>query len=372
MGLRIAMVGTRGVPANYSGFETCVEELGARLVERGHQVTVYCRSHHVQYPGDQYRGMRLVKLPTIRNKYLDTIVHTALSCVHLAPQPFDVVMAFIVGNSPVCLIPKLAGKPVALNVDGLDWQRDKWPSPAKRYLRWCERIAGFTTDAIVTDARVVQEYYRDEYGLKTHLIAYGADVHRLEPNGTLSRFGLTPDEYVLYVGRLVPENRADELIDAFADLQTDKRCVIVGDAPYEDDYKRALQRQAEASGGKVTLAGYVFGDGYWELLTNAYAYVFPPMAGGSHPALIEALAVGNCVVVRDTPANLEVAAGVAIPYPGDDGTPALRDILQRVVDDPGLVSEYRARASRYIAERYSWERVADAYEALFYDLAARG
>src|SRR5205085_7873354 len=195
------MVGTRGIPASYSGFETFVEEASVRLVERGHQVTVYCRSHHVGYDRPFYRGVRLVRLPTIRHKYLDTIVHTTLSCLHLLPRRYDIAMMCIAANSPTAAIPRLAGVKVVLNVDGLDWQREKWPGPAKRYIQLAEYLATKLPHAVVTDARSVERYYRERFGARTTCIPYGAGAQRRPPGETLARLGLEPRRYVLYVGR---------------------------------------------------------------------------------------------------------------------------------------------------------------------------
>lgn len=359
------MVGTRGIPASYSGFETCVEEVGARLVQRGHEVTVYCRRHHVDDSGPVYRGMRLVSLPSVRNKYLDTIVHTTLSCLHLLPRRVDVVLMCIVGNSPVAIVPRLAGTPVALNVDGLDWQRDKWPPLAKRYLRFAEYLATKTASAVVTDSRVVERYYRERYGATTRFVPYGATERRLPPNGTLDRLGLAPDQYVLYVGRLVPENRVEHLVDAFNQLDTTMKCVVVGDAPYADAYITDLKRRA---GPNVIFPGYLFGDGYWELNSNAYAYAFTSGASGTHPALLEALACGNCVIVNDTPTNREAAGAGARYYAGAGGAGALARELATVLADPALVADYGQRAREWVAARYSWDRVTDDYERLFAEL----
>jgi glycosyltransferase involved in cell wall biosynthesis len=368
--VRIAMVGTRGIPASYSGFETCVEELSARLVARGHRVTVYCRRHHITHPGDRYRGARLVKLPTIRNKYLDTIVHTALSCLHLLAHRHDMVMMFIAGNAPVALIPRLAGMPVALNVDGLDWQREKWPGPAKRYIQFAEWVATKFPHAVVTDSRAVEAYYRRRYGVATTCIAYGASSAHLPPGPTLARLGLEPGRYVLYVGRLVPENCADHLADAFAaladDLPPGMKAVIVGDAPYAADYIAALRARA---GERVVLPGYIFGDGYWELVGNAYAYAFTSGASGTHPALLEAMAGGNCVLAHDTPTNRETGGDAILYYDGARGAAALAEGLRRLFADPALVDEYGARAAERAADRYDWDRITDEYEALFRRLA---
>lgn len=363
------MVGTRGVPASYSGFETCVEQLGSRLAARGHEVTVYCRSHHVRYDGGEYRGMRLVKLPSIRQKHLDTIVHTLLSLCHAAVRPFDLILVFIVGNSPLTLIPRLAGQRVALNVDGSDWKRAKWGPWAKRYIRLTERIATRIPHAIISDSRVVEAYYRETYGAASACIAYGADVDPLPPGEHLRRFGLTPRGYLLFVGRLVPENCVHHLLEAYQGLRTDLRCVIVGDAPYAETYIRRLR---DTRNPNVVFTGYLFGEGYRELSSHAHCFVEPSEVGGTHPALVEAMAFGSCVLVNDTPANLEVIADAGLAYEGRRGGEGLRERLEWLLNHPEAVEEYRRRAAARARAAYSWEAVTDQYEALFHSLLGRG
>jgi glycosyltransferase involved in cell wall biosynthesis len=365
--MKIAMLGTRGVPASYSGFETCVEQLGSRLVKRGHQVTVYCRSHHIRYTEPTYRGMRLVRLPTIQNKYLDTIFHTFLSTLHGLGQGYDVAMMFIVGNSSLAWVPRLAGQKVVLNVDGLDWRREKWNRLARVYIRWTERLAVRLPHAVITDSHTVQRYYRERYGAETIYIAYGSEVIRRPPGPWLARFGLRPREYLLFVGRLVPENCAHHLIDAFAALRTDLKCVVVGDAPYADTYIASLKATTDP---RIVFTGYVFDEGYGELASNAYAFVETSEVGGTHPALLEAMAFGNCVVVNDTEENLEAIGAAGLSYSGREGGRALREILQVLLDQPELVEQYRQSALDHVARHYNWERVTDAYESLFRQLVS--
>ncbi|NLE77840.1 MAG: glycosyltransferase family 1 protein, partial [Chloroflexi bacterium] len=290
--MRIGMLGTRGIPASYSGFETCVEELGSRLAARGHHVTVYCRSHHITYPEPYYRGMRLVKLPTVPNKYLDTIVHSFLSSVHALGQRFDIALYFIAGNSLVTWIPRLAGQRSVLNVDGLDWKRAKWPPLAKRYIQFSERMATRLPNAFITDSRVVQQYYLDTYGVNAPYIAYGADVPRRPAGETLAQYGLEAQRYILFVGRLVPENCAHHLVEAFERINPPGlKCVVVGNAPYAEEYIASLRAHASE---RIIFPGYVFGEGYHELLSNALIFVETSGVGGTHPALLEAMGVGNC------------------------------------------------------------------------------
>jgi glycosyltransferase involved in cell wall biosynthesis len=366
--LRIALLGTRGVPASYSGFETCVEELGARLAARGHAVTVYCRVPHVTYAGSSYKGMRLVKLPTIRSKHFDTIAHAFLSSVHALACRFDVALYFNVGTSLVCWIPRLAGQRVALNVDGLDWKRKKWGGFARWFIRASERWAGRCAERVITDSRRVEAYYRAEYGIASDYIAYGAEPIAVPPGSHLARFGLEPGRYALFVGRLVPENCAHHLVEAWSGLATDMKCVIVGDAPYAEDYIRGLRATSDP---RVVFTGYVFGDGHRELLSSAYCFALTSEVGGTHPALLEAMAAGAAVVVNDTPENLEALGDAGLSYDGAIGAASLRQALERLLKDPALVESLGQRALDRVRTHYSWDGVTDAYEALFRGLVAR-
>lgn len=365
--MRIALLGTRGVPASYSGFETCVEELGQRLVERGHEVTVYCRAHHITYDKPTYKGMHLIILPTITNKYLDTIVHSFLSSLHSLLHPYDIALYFIAGNSPVTWIPRLRGTKTVLNVDGLDWKREKWPPLAKRYIQIAEYLATKIPNVYLTDSRVVQRYYENRYGDNPPYIPYGSEIERLPPGEVLAEYGLSPEKYVLFVGRLVPENNVDHLIDAFRKLDTDSKCVIVGGSCYADDYIEHLREKASGD-PRIVFTGFVFGRGYHELGSNAAIFVESSGVGGTHPAIVEAMAFGSCVVVNDTPENEETIGDAGFSYSGAVGAESLAEELERLLSRPDLISEYGERARQYAREHYSWEHVTDEYERLFYGL----
>lgn len=362
--MKIAMLGTRGVPANYSGFETCVEQLGQRLVERGHEVTVYCRTHHIEYDGDTYKGMRLVKLPTVANKYLDTIVHSLLSSIHALPHRYDIALYFIAGNSPVTWIPRLVGTRTILNVDGLDWKREKWPEFAKKYIQFAEYLATKLPNAYLTDSRVVENYYLERFNSHSACIPYGSDVAVLQPGELLAKYGLEQGRYILFVGRFVPENCIHHLVDAYRALDTDLKCVIVGDSAYAEDYVASLKKQAEGD-PRIIFTGYVFGAGYHELGSNASIFVETSGVGGTHPALVEAMAFGNCVIVHNTPENLETIGDAGFSYNGQVGATALKEVLQQLVEDPGLVAKYGELARAYARAHYAWDAVTDDYERLF-------
>lgn len=366
--LRIAMMGSRGIPASYSGFETCVEQLSVRLVERGHQVTVYCRSHHITWPEKTYKGVRLVKLPTIRSKHFDTIAHTLLSVIHGELRHYDVVYICGVGNAPLSGLPRLVGKPTIVNVDGADWERDKWGGFAKRYLKFAERAATRLPTCIISDSHVVERYYQQSFGKESIFIPYGSDVPRLPAGPTLAKLGLRPDGYLLWVGRLVPENNAHDVVEAYKRLggpATGLQLCIVGDAPYSTEYITNLKANA---GPGVVFAGYQFGENYHELGSNARIFVFASGVGGTHPALLEAMAFGNCVIVNDMAANLETVGDAALPYRGDSVEDLTR-VLGGTIAQPQRIAEYRQRAAHRAATVYNWEVVTNQYEALFAQLA---
>lgn len=365
--MKIALLGTRGIPASYSGFETCVEQLGQRLVQRGHDVTVYCRSHHITYEGSHYKGMRLVKLPTIANKYLDTMVHSFISSLHAIPQRYDIGLYFIAGNSPVTWIPRLVGTKTILNVDGLDWKREKWPPLARKYIQFAEFLATKLPNVYITDSHVVQGYYRDRYGEEPAYIPYGSDVEILPPAETLAKYGLQPGKYILFVGRLVPENCAHHLVEAFRELDTDLKCVIVGDAPYAEEYIAGLKELA-GDDQRIIFTGYVFGKGYQELGSNAHIFVESSGVGGTHPALVEAMAFENCVVTHNTPENMETIGEAGFVYDGKVGAKDLRRVLVELLKDPDKVESYRHKARQRAQSVYSWETVTDAYEKMFYQV----
>lgn len=362
--MKIALLGTRGIPASYSGFETCVEQLGKRLVERGHEVSVYCRKNHIDYPYSIYEGMRLIKLHSINNKYFDTIFHTFLSSIHALSQDYDVCLYFIAGNSPVTWIPRVAGAKTILNVDGLDWKREKWPWLAKKYIQLSEFLATVFPNNFLTDSRVVQNYYLEKFNRHPAYIPYGSDVERKPPGKTLEKFDLEPGKYILFVGRLVPENRVDHLVQAFKNIDTDLKCVIVGDSTYAEDYKNGLYKIAEED-SRIVFTGYIFGEGYYELGSNASIFVETSEVGGTHPAIVEAMAFGNCVIVNDTPENLETIAEAGFSYDGRTGDTVLQQQLEYLISNPDIVNDYGRKARKRARDYYSWAAVTDRYEQLF-------
>jgi len=364
--MRIALLGSRGIPASYSGFETFYEQLATRLVQRGHEVTVYNRSHHVEFREPAYRGVRLVRMPSIPTKHLDTITHTLLSAVHATAGRYDVYYFCIVGNSPVCVLPQVFGKRTVLNVDGQDAARDKWRGAAKSYIRIAERIAASFVDVLVADSRVIARRYLADFDRETVFIPYGANVlPRNEPferSGLLEHYGLEEDGYILFVSRLTPENGAHLLIEAFKQSRTDLRLVIVGDAPYVGDYKRHLEDLCDE---RIVLTGYLFCEQYKEISRCCRFFVLPSGVDGTRPVLLDQLGFGNCVLVKNTPANLEVIGDSGLSFDRDREVDSLRERIEALSQDPETIELYRARSLGRVQDEYSWDRVTDTYEELF-------
>lgn len=362
--MKISILGTRGIPGRYGGFETLADELSKRLVARGHEVTVYCRKPFVS-PDDVYdQRIRRVVLITISNKHFDTLFHSFLSVIHALFSDAEVLLMCNVGNSPFAWIPRLVGKPTALNVDGLDRKRRKWNFIGQWFLHACEVLSVFTPTRIVTDARAVQEYYRKRYRRESVMIAYGAEPPSL--NNHLGQFALTSKRYILYVARLEPENNPELVIRAYRDLETDWPLVVVGGNNYRPSYVRELQSLADP---RVRFTGAIYGNNYWALQQNAGLFVFAGEIGGVHPALVEAMASGNPILYLDTPANHETVCGCGVAFRHDERD--LTSKMLRLLQAPTEMLEISMRAKETARKKYSWETMTDQYEALFSEMRGK-
>lgn len=359
--MKIAIMGIRGIPANYGGFETFAEELAPRLVRMGHDVTVYGRSNMIDYDKDFYKGVRIKVLPTISHKYLDTVVHTLICSLHSFFIAYDVVFICNSANALFALLPRMWGKPVVLNVDGLEWKRQKWNWAGKAFYKVSEFLATIFPNHIVTDAIDVQQYYEKRFKKSSTFIPYGAPEEKAATTDVLEQHNLRPDEYVLYVSRMEPENNAHRVVHAFEKVHTDKKLVMVGDAPYSHEYIADLKKTGDE---RIIFTGYVFGRGYRELQSNAYLYVQATEVGGTHPALVEGMGYGNCILANDVPEHREVLGETGIYFSRSDDDD-LRSKMQMLLDNPELVAQRRQSVVRRVRAKYSWDRVAEQYVDLF-------
>jgi glycosyltransferase involved in cell wall biosynthesis len=362
--MKIAIIGTRGIPGCYGGFETLADELSEHLVERGHKVTVYCRRPFTT-PDDMFdRRIRRVILPTISDKHFDTLFHTCLSVLHVIFTDAEIILICNVANSVWAWIPRLFGKPTLLNVDGLDRKRKKWNFIGQWFLHLCEILSVFTPTVVITDAVAVQDYYRGRYGKATEMIGYGAKPLAISTH--IHNFGLPNRRYILYVARLEPENNPELVLRAFRTVDTDWPLVVVGGNRYQPAYSEYLKSLAD---GRVIFTGAVYREGYWALQKNAGLFIFAGEIGGIHPALVEAMAAGNALLYLNTPANRETVrgCGVAFERSAEDLATKLRQLL---ASSDGLVN-MRKEAEAVARQNYDWETVVDKYELLFRDIRKR-
>jgi glycosyltransferase involved in cell wall biosynthesis len=361
--VKIAILGSRGIPVSYGGFETLAEELSTRLVKRGHEVTVYCCSPYSTTDDSIYKGVKRIVLPTIRTKVLEKPVSAFFSLLSSSVRNYDVVLMLGISVSSFCFIPRIFGKKVIINIDGLEWQRRKWGAAVSSLLKFGERMAGIIANEVVTDSRWVQEYYRKTYGKDTVHIAYGTDFINYPFGPTLKKLGLKPEEYLLYVSRFEPENNALLVREAYESIENPiKKLVMVGDAPYADQYIKQVKHTRNPS---VIFTGYLFGDAYRELLSNAYLYIQATEVGGTHPALVEAMGAGNCVLANDVPEHREVLRDAGFYYKGKED---LKSKMMFLMDREDTVKEKRMAAVGVVKKEYSWDKITDEYEREFLNL----
>jgi glycosyltransferase involved in cell wall biosynthesis len=365
--LKIAIIGTRGIPSNYGGFETFAEECSAGLVARGHRVTVYGRSHYIPRTLKTYRGATLVVLPTLRWKYTDTVVHSFLSIMHAITRKYDLILICNAANSIFAWIPRAIGIPVVVNVDGIERQRSKWSRLGKAYYHLCEYFSIWFPNAIVTDAQVIERYYRSQYGADSVLIPYGTTTEKPSGCEILEKLGVVPEGYFLYVSRLEPENNAHLVVEAFEKVRTSKRLIVVGDAPYAREY---IKKVRDTRDSRIVFPGAIYGKGYRQLQAYAYCYIHATEVGGTHPALIEAMGQGNIVIANGTPENAEVLKSAGIMYQKNDVNDLIR-CLQEVADYPEKYASLKTAAFERARTAYSWGTVIREYERLFMELTKK-
>ena len=321
---------------------------------------MYCRERH---PEPKFRGVELRYQPTIRHKYFDTIAHTCFSTFHLLFHRADAVLYCNAANAIFTWMPRLAGMPVALNVDGLERLRKKWNRVARAWYLMSEWLATFCPTEIVTDAVKIEEYYRERYGRSSTFIPYGAPVGRLETRAALDQLRLEPRRYFLYVTRFEPENNPLLVRECFEKVATEMKLALIGDAPYAHEYIRQIR---DTKDPRVILPGAIYGDGYHELQSHSFAYIHATEVGGTHPALIEAMGRGALVLYLDTPENAEVAGDAGLPFTHDTLTDRIREVLAM---PEAKRDELRGRAVERVRQHYSWDAVTTTYENLLTRLA---
>ena len=364
--LRIAICGGRGIPSTYSGTETFFIELAPRLVERGHEVIVYCRKALFRERPSHFKGVRLIYLPSIETKTLGTFTHTLACMVDVLGRKVDAMLVTNVANAFHCVIPRLFRQNCAINVDGIEWKRGKWGAIGKSYFYINAKLCGkILPRGIITDAYGMRQLYLEKFNTPSACIAYGGNIEASEHPEIVRQYGLEPGGYYLIASRLVPENNAALIVEGFRKAQTNRVLAIAGDANYRSQWVIDLKNNA---GERVRFLGHVDSmEHVKELHCNSYAYIHGHMMGGTNPALLKALAYGNCILAHANVFNAEVLGDYGLLFRDAD---ELAEQIHLIEQKPELAAEYRRRAPDRIRTVYNWERITSQYEELFYQLAS--
>lgn len=361
--MRVALIGTRGVPARYGGFETAVEEIGQRLVNRGHHVQVYCRAEPGQESLDSYLGMELIQLPAWRRRHLETLAHTALSVIHPSLRGVDAAIVFNAANAPLLPVLRARRIPVATHVDGLEWQRAKWGPMGRPYYRAAEALAVRWSDLLIADAKGIADYYAGQFGAPTRQIAYGAPILAAPAGDALAAVDLTPGQYHLVVARFERENHVLEIVEGYVASAAKLPLVVVGSAPYSDEYTAAIHQAADE---RVRLLGGVWDQTLLDqLYQNARCYLHGHSVGGTNPSLLRAAGAGTFVASFNVAFNREVVGR----HGGYWRTPEQVAVLIEGAEAQPERCRALGRGLQAAVRRYNWDDVAFGYEQLLTDLA---
>jgi len=361
--LHIAFIGGRGVIGKYSGIETCYEELGARLAETGHQVTAYCRSYFTPKTR-QYRGIKIVRLPTIRTKHLETLVHTFLSTIHACFTNCDVVHYYTLGPSLSSFLPRMFGKKTVVSVQGLDWQRKKWSKVARYALKLGEWASARLPNATVVVSRTLQTYYRARYTKDCAYVPNGTRIRERRAGNFLESTGLKPGAYALFLGRFSPEKNCDLLIEAFEKLDTPMKLVLAGGSSHTDAY---VERLRQHHSDQIKILDWISGDALDEVLTNAALFILPSDLEGLSLALLDAMGAGVCVLASNVPENVEALGDAGFTFSAGD-VDDLQRMLALLLPDSALRENIGGRAQARIRGEYLWEEVAAGMNAVYSSL----
>lgn len=361
--LNIAMLGHKRIPSREGGIEIVVEELSTRMVEAGHSVTCYNRSgHHVSGkefdggPLKEYQGVKLKSVFTINRKGLAAMTSSFFGAICAAFGKYDVVHFHAEGPCAMLWLPKLFGKRCVATIHGIDWQRAKWGGFASKYIKFGEKVAAKYADEIIVLSEGVQKYFMDTYGRKTIFIPNGVNRPILRsPQLIKEKFGLDKDEYILFLGRLVPEKGITYLIEAFRGVTTDKKLVIAGGSSDTEAFMQELKELAEGD-ERIVFTGFVQGQMLEELYSNAYVYTLPSDLEGMPLSLLEAMSYGNCCLTSDIAECAEVVEDKAILFKKSD-IPDLQEKLQHACDNPDAVKKQKNGAADFICQKYNWDDV---------------
>ena len=362
--MKIAILGSRGYPYVYSGYETFIKEMCERLVKYDDvEITVYCHKNLFSDRPKEVNGIRLKYIPTVKNKSLSQLIHSFQSFIHASLSNYDIVFAVNSANGPFGWMPRIFGKKTAVNVDGLEWLRPKWKGLGAKYFYWSSKLCTKTFNKIVNDSDAMRDFYLQEFNTDSTVIAYGANIRESKNPDLVKQWELQPHQYYLIVGRLIPDNNADLIVTEFIRSSSTKKLVIVGDVPYKDEYAEKIKSVKDP---RVVFTGYVKDqDLLAELYHNCFAYFHGHEFGGTNPTMLKALAYGCAVLAIETPFTKEMLSGEqhGLYFTKEEGD--LQSLISQVEKSSGLLDGFRKIARNRISENYTWEKITDQYFNFF-------
>lgn len=364
--LRIAIIGSRGIPAQYGGFDTLAEEIATRLSwHYSMDVTVYCRSSYYSEKPVNYLGVRCVYLPSWKVKGFESIFHTNLCVLHALVRGFDAVMVVDPGNGPFCLPFKVRRLPLIIHTDGLGWKRSKWGPLARKYYQWAELVSTKVANRLVTDSRAMQRYYEETYSSQSVYIAYGYKVGGRGGSSALELLTLNERGYFLVVARLEPENNIHLIIKEYVSSSVKLPLIVVGDAPYDNNYFKSLQQLADQ---RVRFVGRIYDQNILNsLYENAYAYIHGHEVGGTNPSLLRAMGAGTVPIVLDVEFNREAVSDIGLTFTKTPGS--LSQEITHLEHEPEKAIELGRRSFVHVDKIYNWDVVTEQYAKLFHGIA---
>jgi glycosyltransferase involved in cell wall biosynthesis len=364
--MKIAIIGSRGYPYVYSGYETFVSQLAPRLVHKGYHVTVYNHQSFFPTRPKQVNGVDLVYLPAIETKILSQFTNSLLSTIHAIFSNFDVILYVNSANGPFGLLTVITGKKTAINVDGIEWMRPKWKGLGARYFYFSSWLSTKVFDVVIADSKRMAEIYKNEFASSSVTIAYGENPETSQDSELIRTLGIAARGYYLIVGRLIPDNNADVIVKAFEICTSKKKLVILGDVPYKDQYATNVRSTQDK---RIIFPGYIRDPALLkELYCNAFAYIHGHEFGGTNPSLLKAMAHGCAIIALDTAFNREVLNDTEFGIYFTKSVDSIVSTLNEIDSDEELASKMRDKSSTRILENYTWEKIVNQYEDLFVQL----
>ena len=367
--MKIAIIGSKGYPYVYGGYETFVAEVAPRLHAKGVEVHVYCHRQLFKEKPAIVNNIHLHYIPCINSKSLSQLSNSFLSTMHAVMQRYDMILYVNAANGLFGPITTLFRKKTAINVDGIEWLRPKWKGLGAKVFHFSAKMATKWMNRIITDADAMRDVYLQKFQTDSTVIAYGANLRYSSNPSLIDQWNLKPNDYYLIVGRLIPDNNAVLIIEEFIKSNSRKKLVVVGDVPYNDAYAGHVKSIQDE---RLLFTGYVTDQAQLaELYHNCFAYFHGHEFGGTNPTLLKALAYGCCPVALDTVFSREVLKGDTYGLYFTKQPGSLQQLVNQLEEDDATILDIKSRSRQRITEHYTWEKIADQYLALIHKTSGK-